>query len=312
MMRQGKVYKSTGNQYLVRDERRHFWSCILKGKLKIDDNITSSNPIAVGDMVQFEVDNEETRQGIIKEILPRTNYIVRESPQNRKHQQHIIASNLDQAIIIATLYQPRTSLGFIDRFLVTAEAYHIPALIVFNKSDLYDADDQAELDHIRGIYQPAGYEILWVSAISQDGTTVLKEKLKDRTSLLSGHSGVGKSSIINMLDAKQQIKIREVSDWSGKGKHTTTFAEMMDLPFGGQVIDTPGVKEFGIVNIEREELAHYFPEMRTKISTCRFNNCMHLNEPGCAIKAGIKDGSIAIERYESYISILDSIPAHHY
>ncbi|MBX9449768.1 MAG: ribosome small subunit-dependent GTPase A [Taibaiella sp.] len=310
-MRQGKVYKSTGNQYLVRDEQ-HFWTCILKGKLKIDENITSSNPIAVGDMVEFEIDNEETRQGIIKEILPRTNYIVRESPQNRKHQQHIIASNLDQAIIIATLYQPRTSLGFIDRFLVTAEAYHIPALIVFNKSDLYDTEDQEELDHIRGIYQRAGYEILLVSAISKDGATVLKEKLKGKSSLLSGHSGVGKSSIINLLNAKQQIKVREVSEWSGKGKHTTTFAEMMDLPFGGQIIDTPGVKEFGIVNIEREELAHYFPEMRTKIPACRFNNCMHLNEPGCAIKAGTEDGSVAIERYESYISILDSIPAHNY
>lgn len=311
-MRQGKVYKSTGNQYLVRDEQQHFWTCTLKGKLKIDENITSSNPIAVGDIVEFDVDNEETMQGIIKEILSRTNYIVRESPQNRRHQQHIIASNLDQAIIIATLYQPRTSLGFIDRFLVTAEAYHIPALIVFNKSDLYDADDLEELDHIREIYQRAGYEILLVSAISEEGATVLKDKLRGKTSLLSGHSGVGKSSIINLLNAKQQIKVREVSDWSGKGKHTTTFAEMMDLPFGGQIIDTPGVKEFGIVNIEREELAHYFPEMRTKIPTCRFNNCMHLNEPGCAIKVGTADGSIAVERYESYLSILDSISAHNY
>lgn len=311
-MRQGKVYKSTGNQYLVRDKQQRFWTCILKGKLKIDENITSSNPIAVGDLVQFEADNEETGQGVIKEILPRTNYIVRESPQNRKHQQHIIASNLDQAIIIATLYQPRTSLGFIDRFLVTAEAYHIPALIVFNKSDLYHAEDLEELDHIREIYQPAGYEILLVSAISKDGATALKERLKGKTSLLSGHSGVGKSSIINLLHAEQQIKVQEVSGWSGKGKHTTTFAEMMDLPFDGQIIDTPGVKEFGIVNIEREELAHYFPEMRTKISACRFNNCMHLNEPGCAIKTGIEDGSIALERYESYISILDSIPAHNY
>lgn len=298
------VYKSTGSHYLVKNIHGRMLTCTLRGKLKIDESISSSNPIAVGDEVLYEPDGE---LGIIRDILPRKNHIVRASPQNRKHQQHIIASNIDLAVILATLSFPKTSLGFIDRFLITAEIYHIPTLILYNKIDLHDEEDREWLNIYKDIYEQAGYLVQGVSAVTDEGMVALEQQLKGKTTLFSGHSGVGKSSILNRLLQKGVQKISEVSDWSGKGKHTTTFAEMMDLPFGGRVIDTPGVKEFGLVNIERSELSQYFPEMRTLIPSCKFNNCQHLQEPGCAIKEAVQEGSISVVRYESYLQIRDSI-----
>lgn len=298
-----QVYKSTGSWYLVKSEDGNLHNTRIKGIFKID-NITSSNPIAVGDIV--EINEEDDGAFMIHKIHQRKNYIVRTSPHN-KHQKHIVASNLDQAVLFATLKEPKTSNGFIDRFLITAEAFHIPAIIVFNKSDIYKEKEKFYFDLYSKIYSSIGYQVILMSIYSNEGVDGLKNILKNKTTLLSGHSGVGKSSFINSIFPEKKLKTTEVSGWSGKGMHTTTFAEMFDLPFGGSIIDTPGVKEFGIVDITKEELAHYFPEMKSKMQDCWFNNCMHINEPNCAIKKALQEGIISEERYISYNNILDSI-----
>lgn len=302
----GRVYKSTGSWYSLCDAEGAFWTARIKGKLKIDADISSSNPVAVGDNVLFDIENEEEKIGIIKEIVARDNYIVRVSPQNR-HQKHIVAANLDAALIMATITQPRTSTGFIDRFLITAEAYHIPAIIVINKTDLLEEKHQQQLAEWETIYTNAGYEVYAVSALQSDSLNKLKQQLNGKTTLFSGHSGVGKSSLINLLIPNKELKTKEVSDWSGKGQHTTTFAEMFDLPHGGSIIDTPGVKEFGLIGFEQEELGQYFPEIRALMSQCKFNNCMHLNEPGCAVKQAVVDDTFSEERFTNYLTILDTI-----
>lgn len=303
----GLVYKSTGSYYNVKTIDGAFYNCRIRGKLKIDKSIKSTNPIAVGDWVNFEIEDENIATGIIEDILPRENYMVRSSPHNR-NQKHIVASNLDQSILIATITDPKTSLGFIDRFLITAEMYHIPAVIVFNKKDLIKGeallDDWA--DKV-AIYEMIGYKTLTISATSEDGLEPLKALLHGKTSLISGHSGVGKTTLINALDTTLDLRVGAISDWSGKGQHTTTFAEMHDLDEQTRIIDTPGVKEFGLVNIEKEQLAHYFPEMRQLMNACRFNNCVHINEPDCAIKNAVEEGEIAYERYESYLGIYEGI-----
>jgi ribosome biogenesis GTPase len=304
------VYKSTGSWYTLRDEQGRFWNGRMKGVLKLDD-ITSTNPVAVGDWVEAEIENEDSDSATINEILDRHNYINRQSPRH-KHQHHIVAANLDQSVLIATLKEPRTSQGFIDRFLVASEMYHVPAIIAFNKSDLYK---QKELDKYEGwkaMYEKVGYHVLLVSAEKEEGLEELKEALKDKTSLLSGHSGVGKSSLLNVLFPGTNRKTQDVSGWSGKGQHTTTFAEMFDLPFGGRIIDTPGMREFGLVDITKPELSHYFPEMRDRLNGCQFNNCLHMNEPGCAIKTAVVNGEIHEDRYLSYCGILDSIEEKSY
>jgi ribosome biogenesis GTPase len=304
------VYKSTGSWYTLRDEQGRFWNGRMKGVLKLDD-ITSTNPVAVGDWVEAEIENEDSDSATINEILDRHNYINRQSPRH-KHQHHIVAANLDQSVLIATLKEPRTSQGFIDRFLVASEMYHVPAIIAFNKSDLYK---QKELDKYEGwkaMYEKVGYHVLLVSAEKEEGLEELKEALKDKTSLLSGHSGVGKSSLLNVLFPGTNRKTQDVSGWSGKGQHTTTFAEMFDLPFGGRIIDTPGMREFGLVDITKPELSHYFPEMRDRLNGCQFNNCLHMNEPDCAIKTAVVNGDIHEDRYLSYCGILDSIEEKSY
>lgn len=302
----GVVYRSTGSWYVVRDDNGMFWNARIKGKLKIDEEISSTNPIAVGDFVFFEVENEDTRIGTITTIAERQNYIVRISPRN-KHQKHIVAANIDAAMVMATIAQPRTSTGFIDRFLLTAEAYHVPAIIVINKTDLLNAKQNAILEHWQNMYTTAGYEFYAVSALDQTSITRLEKRLQGCTTLFSGHSGVGKSTLINRLIPEKDLKTKEVSDWSGKGQHTTTFAEMFDLPDGGRIIDTPGVKEFGLIGFEREELAQYFPEMRHLMSECKFHNCVHINEPGCAVKEAFINGALEEDRYMSYLSILETI-----
>ena len=299
------VYKSTGSWYTLRDEAGKTWNGRTKGVLKLDD-ITSTNPVAVGDWVEAEPENDAEGTLVIHGILDRHNYINRQSPRH-KHQHHIVAANLDQTMLVATLKEPRTSQGFIDRFLVAAEMYHVPAILVFNKSDLYK---QKELDRYaewKAMYESVGYPVVLVSAEKNEGIEQLQAILRDKTTLVSGHSGVGKSSLLNRIIPDMQLKTGEISGWSGKGQHTTTFAEMFDLPGGGRIIDTPGMREFGLVDIEKQELSHYFPEMRDKLQDCQFNNCLHYNEPGCAIKAAVNEGVIHEDRYISYLGILDSI-----
>lgn len=304
------MYKSTGSWYITKTLEGKIYHSRIKGIFKID-GITSTNPLAVGDEVDIEPENEIEDTAIITEIYPRRNYIVRQSPAN-KRQHHIIAANIDQSLMMVTLKEPRTSQGFIDRFVATSEAYHVPPVIVFNKTDLYRKKEQEKLEELTDIYTGIGYPVLTMSVERSEGIEAVKDLLKDKTTLLSGHSGVGKSSFINAVFPSLRLKTQDVSGWSGKGLHTTTFAEMHDLPGGGRIIDTPGMREFGMVDISRQELSHYYPEMRKLISDCQFNNCLHINEPGCAIKKALDEGQIHIERYISYCNILDTINEKEY
>lgn len=302
----GLVYKSTGSWYIIKDEAGTTWNARVKGKLKIDTDISSTNPIAVGDKVIFEVEDDTTKTATIKNIKDRNNYIVRVSPHNR-NQKHIVAANLDAALVLATIAEPRTSQGFIDRFLITAEAYHIPAIIVFNKVDILKPKHTEQLAMWTEMYTNAGYEVFALVALERDSVVPLQNRLKNITTLFSGHSGVGKSTLINQLIPGTALRTHEVSGWSGKGQHTTTFAEMFDTPGGGRIIDTPGVKEFGLIDFEKEELSQYFPEMRKVLNDCKFNNCLHIDEPDCAVKKAIASGIITEDRYISYRTIMDSI-----
>lgn len=299
------LYKSTGSWYVVKNEAGRIFNARIKGVFKID-GITSTNPIAVGDEVDIEIENELENTATITGIHNRRNYVARISPHN-KNLHHIVASNLDQSILFATLKDPKTSQGFIDRFLCACEAFHVPAIIVINKADIYKKKEQDRFDELKKMYEQIGYTVLLTSIKNLTGTEELKTILKQKTTLLCGHSGVGKSSLINSIFPQLSLKTKEVSNWSGKGMHTTTFAEMFDLPQGGKIIDTPGVREFGLVDIEKKELSHYFPEMRVRLNNCQFNNCMHTNEPGCAIKAALNEGSIHVDRYVSYLTILDTM-----
>lgn len=304
------VYKSTGSWYLVKSLDGEAFQARIKGIFKIE-GITSTNPIAVGDTVEIVAENELEKSVTITGIDDRRNYIARVSPHN-KNQHHIVASNLDQCMLFATLRDPKTSLGFIDRFLVTSEAYHIPAIIVINKADLFRKKEQEKFDMMQEMYGQAGYQILAISVKDLVGMDAVAELLKDKTSLLSGHSGVGKSSLINVLFPDLKLKTQDVSDWSGKGMHTTTFAEMFDLPVGGKIIDTPGIRELGLVDISKQELSHYYPEMRSLINDCQFNNCLHIDEPGCAVTDAVANGRINEERYITYRNILETIEIRSY
>jgi ribosome biogenesis GTPase len=307
---QAVVYKSTGNWYTVKSSTGEFIQARLKGKFKVD-GITSTNPIAVGDIVEVELEHDIENTYTIIEIYERRNYINRQSP-HRKYQHHIVAANLDQSMLFATIKEPRTSQGFIDRFLLTSEAYHIPGIIVFNKADVYRQKEMETYAEWKAMYEEAGYTVFLISMEKMEGVEDVKNVLKDKTTLLSGHSGVGKSTFINYLMPQLDLRTEEVSNWSGKGMHTTTFAEMYDLPFGGSIIDTPGLKEFGLVDISKQELSHYFPEIRLLINDCQFNNCLHLDEPGCAVKAAVEDETIHPLRYISYVNILDTIEEKKY
>lgn len=302
---QGLVYKSTGSWYQVKDKEGKIWNARMKGVFKLDD-ITSTNPIAVGDTVDFDMENENEQSVLITKIYDRNNYINRQSPRI-KSQQHIVAANIDQSLLIATIREPRTSQGFIDRFLVACEMYHVPAMILFNKMDLYRDKERSVFERLKEVYQAIGYKVIGTSLKKDNAVDEIKELLKDKTTLVSGHSGVGKSTFINAVLPHLQIRTQDVSGWSGKGQHTTTFAEMYDLPFGGKIIDTPGMKEFGMVDVEKSELSGYFPEMRKRLNGCQFNNCLHVNEPGCAIKQAVIDGEIDEDRYVSYYNILESL-----
>ncbi len=299
----GLVIKSTGSWYHVQLEDGTALDCRIKGKFRTK-GIKTTNPIAVGDNVSVEIDEEsEARTGIIYDLAERKNYIIRKSI-NLSKQTQIIASNIDQALLVVTLSKPRTSFGFIDRFLVTAEAYHIPVVLLFNKIDQYDDEDLAFLEEVIELYEKIGYPCRKISALKLIGIAELKNQIAGQTSLLSGHSGVGKSTLINQIIPSAIIRTSTISAASEKGIHTTTFAEMHPLEMGGYIIDTPGIRELGVVNIPNEELAHYFPEMKKVMSRCKFHNCKHLNEPNCAVKEAYEKGIIAIPRYESYLSIM--------
>lgn len=305
-----RVYKSTGSWYTVKAEDGSFYNARIKGIFKIDA-ISSTNPIAVGDEVGIDIEAVQEESAVITAIADRRNYVARVSPHN-KRQHHIVASNLDQSILFATLKEPRTSQGFMDRFLVSCEAYHIPAIIVFNKSDIYRKKELERFQEYKQMYEAIGYQVVLASVLKKEGIEEAKALLKDKTTLLSGHSGVGKSTFINAVFPQFNLRTQEVSSWSGKGLHTTTFAEMFDLDNGGHIIDTPGVREFGLVDITKQELSHYFPEMRALLHECQFNNCMHIEEPGCAVKQGVLSGAVSEDRYISYLNILDTMDDKNY
>jgi len=297
----GIVTKSTGSWYSVLKPDGTFIECRLKGKFKVL-GIKTTNPLAVGYHVVFRVLREEGT-GVITQILPRKNYIIRKATKLSK-LSHILAANLDQAIIIVTLAEPRTSTGFIDRFLITAEAYHIPAAIIFNKIDLYNDGKMEELSTLKRVYEAAGYPCYAVSALTGENTGDVIELLKDRVSLVTGHSGVGKSALINTLEPGLDLKTKPISRAHKKGVHTTTFAMMFRLSFGGFIIDTPGIKEFGLYDLDRNTLAERYPELRALMHACKYTNCTHLHEPGCAVKEAVKNGEISMIRYDGYLRIM--------
>ncbi|SEL79486.1 ribosome small subunit-dependent GTPase A [Parapedobacter koreensis] len=296
----GLVTKSTGSWYEVLADDGNIYRCRIKGKFRTKD-IKTTNPIAVGDWVAITPE-AEPYTAIIVHLDERRNYIIRKSV-NLSKQAQIIAANLDQAFLVVTLASPFTSLGFIDRFLVTAEAYDIPAGLIFNKLDLFSEEGIQILREYESIYKTIGYPCFEVSALHGTHIDSIKNLFQDKTTLISGHSGVGKSTLINAIHPQAALRTADISDWSDKGRHTTTFAEMIMLPFGGRLIDTPGIRELGVIDIESQELSHFFPEMRERMNDCRFNDCRHINEPGCAVLAALEAGDIAPSRYDSYLSI---------
>ena len=306
----GLVYKSTGSWYTVRSEQGDFIECRMKGKFRIK-GIKSTNPIAVGDIVDFELDQtSDTITGTIHHIHERKNYIVRKSV-NLSHQMHIIASNVDQVFLLITINNPPTTTNFIDRFLVTAEAYGIEAILVFNKIDTFDELTINEQLYLQHIYQKIGYQCLRTSSTAGTGVEKLKEMMIAKVSMFSGHSGVGKSTLVNALEPSLHLKTTVISEQSKQGQHTTTFAEMYDLSFDARIIDTPGIKGFGIVDMEKEEISGYFPEFFKLQDQCKFNNCLHKEEPGCAIKKALESDAIAWSRYKSYLQILEGEDEHY-
>ena len=301
-MQEGIVIKSTGSWYEVRNEDGEVVLCRLRGKIRLD-GIRTTNPVAVGDKVIFEKENNK-ETCVINKILPRYNVIVRKSV-NLSKASHIIASNIDQAILVATIAHPRTSTGFMDRFLVTAEAYHIPTTIVFNKCDLYDEEQMAVAKELIDAFENIGYHAFMVSAKTGFQCEELKEIMKDKVNLFSGHSGVGKSALINRLDSNLNVRVGDISEVHEKGKHTTTFSQMFPLSFGGYIIDSPGIKEFGLYDMEKETLAQRFPEMRNLMHECKFSNCTHMHEPHCAIKDAVEQNIIADWRYNDYCNMME-------
>ena len=301
----GIVYKSTGNEFLVKTNSKKLYKCKLKGRFRTYD-IKSTNPVSVGDNVKFHVENIEQKTGVIYEIEKRKNYIVRRSV-NLSKESHILASNIDCCFLFVTPSKPETTTTFIDRILVSTKSYNINTIILFNKVDLYTWKEKELVKTLIKIYTQIGYECIKISSLKKVNLKKIMEIMKDKVSIFTGHSGVGKSTLLNSLSPKLSIKTGNVSNQNKQGQHTTTFSEMYDLDFGAKIIDSPGIKGFGLYNIEKEEVKMYFPEFLLFNENCKFNNCLHLNEPNCAIKDNIKSGKISSSRYESYLSLVKSI-----
>lgn len=310
-MQEGVVTKSTGSWYNVRLNNGDIIPCRIGGKFRQEDK-RLTNPIAVGDKVKVETEMDEEGTGVIRTIMPRENYVVRQSPR-KKHSLHVIASNIDQAIIVMTVAQPKLKQGFIDRFLLMTEPFNIPTIVAFNKVDVYDEDDIDTLAHLQDIYEPIGYKTLFLSATEGLGLEEFKAVLKDKTTLIAGQSGVGKSTLINAIAPELDLRVGEISDYSGKGQHTTTFAEMFVLSFGGLLIDTPGIKNLSFNYLEKADVAHNFREFFEASSDCRFGgSCLHRNEPGCAVKAAVEEGTLSELRYFNYLTLLDEVDEQNY
>ena len=305
----GVVYKSTGSWYTVKATDGVFYECKIKGKFRIE-GIKSTNPVAVGDHVVFEVETKgDETLGIINKIAPRENYIIRKSV-NLSKQTHIIAANVDVAFLLVTLNNPPTFAPFIDRFLVTAEAYHIKAVLLFNKIDTYNEEQTLEIKYLAALYRSIGYECVGISAKTGKNIDKVKQMMQGNVSMFSGHSGVGKSTLVNALEPTLELKTKQISTQHMQGQHTTTFAEMYDLSFGAQIIDTPGIKGFGVVEVEKQELGNYFPEFFELKDQCKFNNCLHKQEPKCAIKDALDNDTLSWSRYKSYLQILEGEQEH--
>lgn len=306
-MKKGLVIKTTGSWYTVEDENGEYYECKVKGNFRIKD-IKSTNPVAVGDRVNFtihpDLKDKNIRTGWITSIEQRENYIVRRSP-NLSKQSHIIAANINQAVLIVTLLSPVTTTTFIDRYLASAEAYRVPVLIVFNKMDLYGEEEISLLNELISVYSIIGYRCLTVSAKNNSGIDSLKDALKNKTNVINGHSGVGKSTLINVIEPGLNIKTKEISEVHRTGKHTTAHSELYKLSFGGYIIDTPGIKGFGMLDMEPWEISHYFPEIFSLSKYCQYGNCFHTHEPGCAVKKAVLNGEIASSRYISYLGLLE-------
>ena len=302
-MRKGLVIKSTGSWYYVKDGDSSSIPCKIKGNFRIR-GIRATNPVAVGDTVEYKLMDDGS--GLIAKIDQRKNYIIRRASNLSKEYQ-LIASNIDQAVLLLSLVQPKTLLGFVDRFLVSAEAFRIPVLMVFNKIDIYSVAEKEELNHLMALYENINYQCLSVSLKNGSNLDQLSALFKNKVTVVAGNSGVGKSTLINYLDPSLDIRTSEVSDHHKTGQHTTTNAEMYFLPSGGKLIDTPGIKGFGMVDIEKEELFHFFPEIFKFSKDCKFNNCMHVNEPNCAVLAAVLAGKISESRYRNYIGLLEDM-----
>ena len=296
----GLVYKSTGSWYQVKSDEGNFYQCRIKGKLRLS-GIRSTSPVAVGDRVGFDLDDEAI--GVIHTIDQRENYLVRKSV-NLSKQLHIIGANIDLVFLVITLKNPETFTTFIDRFLVSAAAFGIETVLLFNKMDQYTLEELEMVNELKELYTSIGYQSVFCSTKSGQGMSELRNLMKDNTSIFSGHSGVGKSTLINTVAPELRLKIGEISEQHGQGQHTTTFAEMFDLSFGGRIIDSPGIRGFGIADIDKEEIARYFKEFFKASENCKFNNCQHLSEPGCAVKSELEEGAIAESRYQSYLSMV--------
>lgn len=301
---EGVVTRSTGSWYDVRHEGQ-LYECRIRGKFRLN-GVRVTNPVAVGDRVRFFIENQHEQTGMIKKILPRTNYVVRESPRRALHL-HLLAANIDQAILFVTIHTPDVKFGFIDRFLLMTEPFDIPTYIIFNKADLYNADDLDFYYGIEYVYTKIGYKVMLVSAETGQGIQDIRDILKDKITLISGHSGVGKSTLTNAVQPGLDIKTQIISNYSGKGQHTTTFATMHSLDFGGHIIDTPGIKSLSFINMEPSDVAHNYREFFEASSGCKFSNCLHINEPHCAVKAAVEAEEISGSRYQTYLAIMDEI-----
>lgn len=306
----GLVYKSTGSWYTVKTQLGDIYECRIKGKFRLK-GIKSTNPIAVGDIVDFELETSNNQEsGVIYNIHDRFNYIVRKSV-NLSKQTHIISANINQVFLIITINNPPTLTSFIDRFLVTANAYAIKTVLLFNKIDVYDQDTLNEVKYLAHIYRKIGYECIGVSAITGKNVDQVKALMTGKVSMFSGHSGVGKSTLLNYIEPTLNIKTKEISTQHSQGQHTTTFAEMFDLSFDAKIIDTPGIKGFGVVDMDKEEVGDYFPEFFKLKQDCKFNNCLHVKEPKCAVKEALDQGDLEFSRYRSYLQIIEGEDEHY-